>query len=192
MTAVDKVVNHRHASPIDHRQERQESNADTVSLSGWGGVPRADCRLYAPASESDLRALFLRHSTLIARGNGRAYGDAALNSEATVLMRRFNRVLSFDEAEGVIVCEAGVLLSDILAIALPRNWFPPVVPGTKYVTVGGMIAADVHGKNHPQAGSFARHVCWIELMTAGGTIVRCSPAEQVDLFEASLGGIRHR
>jgi len=185
---VGRVINHWRAGFVDG-QERLVINDDTVSLSGWGGVPRADCRLYAPTSEGDLRALLLKHSNLIARGNGKAYGDAALNADATVMMRQFNRILSFDDAEGVIVCEAGVLLSDILAITLPRSWFPPVVPGTKYVTVGGMIAADVHGKNHPHAGSFARHVCWIDIMTGDGTIVRCSPAEEVDLFEASLGGM---
>jgi FAD/FMN-containing dehydrogenase len=125
----------------------------------------------------------------IARGNGRAYGDAALNPEGTILTRRFNRFINFNQASGLLVCEAGTLLSDILSVFTPRGWFVPVTPGTKHVTIGGMVAADVHGKNHCHAGSFARHVSWIEVMIADGSIVRCSPVEHTELFEATLGGM---
>jgi len=178
-------------APVAARAQglRSADRPAAVALSGWGRFPRASCRLYAPASEGELGALVAGQPSLIARGNGRAYGDAALNPAATVAMRRFNRILSFDEREGLIVCEGGALLSDVIAVALPSGWFPPVVPGTKHVSVGGMVAADIHGKNHPRAGSFARHVRALDMMLGDGTIVRCSPSERPALFEATLGGM---
>src|SRR6476661_4805956 len=124
---IDRAVGRRWTDPIP---AAARSRRDTVVLSGWGRFPRTECRLFAPTSESDLRLLLAEHPSLIARGNGRAYGDAALNPAATVAMRRFDRILSFNEATGLIVCEAGSLLSDIIAAVLPRGWFPPVVPGT--------------------------------------------------------------
>lgn len=183
---IDRDTARRWTRPIPTPADGQR---DKVALSGWGRFPRSACRLFAPASENDLSSLLAAHPTLIARGNGRAYGDAALNPAATVAMRHFERILAFDEATGLVVCEAGALLSDIIAAVLPRGWFPPVIPGTKHVSVGGMVAADVHGKNHPHAGSFAHHVCWIEVMIGDGTVMRCSPMERLELFEATLGGM---
>jgi FAD/FMN-containing dehydrogenase len=145
--------------------------------------------VYEPESEPDLRDWLSESQSTIARGNGRAYGDAALNPDCTILTRRFNRFIAFDEESGLLTCEAGILLSEILKIFVPRGWFVPVTPGTKHVTVGGMVAADVHGKNHVSAGSFARHVAWIDLMIADGTIVRCAPDQNSDLFEATPGGM---
>src|SRR5687768_13727966 len=122
-------------------------------LSGWGRYPRLECRISQPRTEIDLKAR-IAEGHLIARGNGRAYGDSALRAKNTVDMRGFNRLLAFDSETGQLVLEAGVLLQDVIAVFLPRGWFPPVTPGTKFVTIGGMIAADVHGKNHHKHGSF--------------------------------------
>ena len=161
----------------------------SVELSGWGRFPRVACNVFEPTSEPNLRGGLRDIPSIIARGNGRAYGDAALNPEGTILTRRFNRFIAFDETSGLLACEAGILLSEVLEVFVPRGWFVPVTPGTKHVTVGGMVAADVHGKNHHHAGSFARYVCWIDVMIADGTTVRCSSSQNAELFEATLGGM---
>ena len=114
-----------------------------MKLSGWGRYPALDCEVSPLRGPDGLEALFARGGSWIARGAGRAYGDAALNPELTVSMLDMNRLRAFDPRTGVLECEAGVLLADILDIFVPRGWFPPVVPGTKFVTVGGMIAAAV-------------------------------------------------
>jgi FAD/FMN-containing dehydrogenase len=158
-------------------------------LSGWGRFPRVDCRVLEARDTGDVKAAIQREPSLIARGNGRAYGDAALNPRATLLLRRMERLVDFDPTTGLLICEAGTLLADIIALFVPRGWFPPVTPGTKYVTIGGMVAADVHGKNHHVAGSFGCHVVWIDLALADGRTVRCSQHEHADLFAATLGGM---
>ncbi len=126
---------------------------------------------------------------VIARGLGRAYGDCALNQRATIDMTGFRRMLSFDSETGLLVVEAGVSLADIIKTFLPRGWFPPVTPGTKYVTVGGMIAADVHGKNHHQRGSFSGFVEWIDILGSDGDVKRASRGENSDLFAFTMGGM---
>ena len=161
---------------------------DGQMLAGWGQFPRARCRVIT-ASGADLSRRVGAEAQLIARGNGRAYGDAALNRQATLLTGRHDRLLGFDAGSGILTCESGVLLSDILDRFIPLGWFVPVTPGTKLVTIGGMVAADVHGKNHHMAGSFSRHVLWLELIGADGSRTRCSAQENPDLFFATCGGM---
>ncbi|MDR3435509.1 FAD-binding oxidoreductase [Telmatospirillum sp.] len=158
-------------------------------LSGWGGYPRVECRVLEAGEPDELGATLARNSSLIARGQGRAYGDAALNPQATLRTLRCDRILAFDPSTGRITCEAGVSLEDIIRTFLPRGWFPPVTPGTKFVTIGGMIAADVHGKNHHVEGTFGRHVTSLELMLEDGMIVTCSRDRHADLFAATCGGM---
>ncbi len=159
-----------------------------MTLSGWGRYPRIDAKLNAPRSEDEVRALVLQGDA-IARGNGRAYGDSAVSSHNTLHMQHFNRMLSFDGDRGQLVAEAGVLLADIINAFLPLGWFPYVTPGTKFVTLGGMIAADVHGKNHHKDGSFGNYVDWIDVLVSDGSIKRCSRSENTDLFEWTVGGM---
>ncbi len=159
-----------------------------MTLSGWGRYPREECAVSNPRSEDDLRALVTKGS-LIARGNGRAYGDCAQNRAATVDMRRFNRMLAFDPVMGQLVVEAGVLLKDIIDSFLPRGWFPPVTPGTKFVTVGGMVAADVHGKNHHRDGSFGAFIDWLDVLGSDGEVRRCSTEDEAELFGWTIGGM---
>jgi FAD/FMN-containing dehydrogenase len=128
-------------------------------------------------------------TSLIARGNGRAYGDAALNPACVLETRPSDRILAFDAVSGLITCEAGLLLSDLLDFAVPRGFFPPVTPGTKFVSIGGMIAADVHGKNHHGAGAFGRHIETLSLLGADGVIRTCSRTENTELFQATQGGM---
>ena len=163
--------------------------ATRTRLTGWGHFPVIHGILEQPRTIDELCARVRSGRPMIARGNGRAYGDAALNEHGTVSMLRFNRLLNFDERSGRLVCESGVLLDDVLNVFVPRGWFPPVTPGTRWVTLGGMIAADVHGKNHPAAGSIGAHVEWFDLMTADGEIVRCSRESHPALFVATLGGM---
>lgn len=161
---------------------------ETHVLAGWGNYPRAACRL-VHAGGAALPALVAAEPSLIARGNGRAYGDAALNQRATLMMDRHDRILAFDPATGRVRAEAGVMLADILDLFLPRGFFPPVTPGTKLVTLGGMVAADVHGKNHHVDGSFCRHVEALELILPDGAMVACTPTQNADLFQATCGGM---
>lgn len=160
-----------------------------MRLAGWGRYPVLEARTHAPRNVEALRDLVLSEHSVIARGNGRAYGDSAINPLATIEMRHLNKMISFDPSSGQLVAESGVLLGDIIAGFLPRGWFPMVTPGTKFVTLGGAIAADVHGKNHHKDGSFRTCVDWIEVMGADGKVHRCSRDEDPTLFDHTLGGM---
>ncbi|WP_397542649.1 FAD-binding protein [Roseovarius salis] len=159
-----------------------------MRLSGWGRYPVADCAVTAPRDEAGLRRA-QENGPLIARGNGRAYGDSAMNRTNTIAMHKFDRMIAFDAATGLLTAEAGVLVGDIIDAFLPRGWFPPVTPGTKFVTLGGAIAADVHGKNHHLDGGFGNFVEWIELMVQDGSVIRATPEENADLFRSTVGGM---
>lgn len=159
-----------------------------MKLSGWGRYCAVETDYIRPRSEAAL-ALSLRQGDAVARGNGRAYGDSAVGSARTVGMLAFNHMLGFDEQTGVLEAEAGVLLSDIIATFLPRGWFPMVTPGTKFVTLGGMIAADVHGKNHHKDGSMAACLHWVDVMDQAGQVRRCSPTQNADLFAWTPGAM---
>jgi FAD/FMN-containing dehydrogenase len=160
-----------------------------MMLSGWGRYPRAECRVIAPRERADLLTVIRTQNSLIARGNGRSYGDSALNPVTTLAMRHCDRFIAFNPETGVLEAESGALLSDVLETYVPRGWFPAVTPGTKFVTLGGMIAADVHGKNHHKAGSFGSYVESLDLGLADGRVLRCSRSENTNLFEATLGGM---
>jgi FAD/FMN-containing dehydrogenase len=128
--------------------------------------------------------------TVLPHGMGRSYGDSCLDQGGTLLLTRgLSRFISFDAATGLLACEAGVTLGEILARFAPLGFFPPVLPGTKYVTVGGAIANDIHGKNHHRAGTFGAHVTRFELARSDGARLRCSPTENAELFAATIGGL---
>lgn len=158
-------------------------------LAGWGRYPVAQCSVASPGSRREAAEGLAPGPALIARGNGRSYGDSSLSPGVTVATGKLDRMLGFDEASGLLVCEAGVLLADIIDALLPRGWFPPVTPGTKLVTVGGLIASDVHGKNHHGEGSFCDHLGWVDLAIGDGEVLRCSAQEHPDLFAATCGGM---
>jgi FAD/FMN-containing dehydrogenase len=123
-------------------------------------------------------------------GNGRSYGDVCQNEGGTLLdTRALDRFIGFDAERGILDCEAGVLLEQIIDCFAPRGWFPAVTPGTAFVTVGGAIANDVHGKNHHRAGTFGHHVLEFELLRSDGTVLQCSPQQHADWFAATLGGL---
>ena len=164
----------------------------TQSLSGWGRYPVESCHVFRPEKRSEVAATLASglQSSYIPRGLGRSYGDAALNENAGVIWHvLLNRFLSFDSASGVLECESGVSLAEIIQYFLPRGWFLPVTPGTKFVTVGGAIAADIHGKNHHQDGSFSNFVLDFRLLAPTGEVLLCSPAAHPEIFWATVGGM---
>jgi decaprenylphospho-beta-D-ribofuranose 2-oxidase len=160
-------------------------------LTGWGRYPSAESDIYRPEKIAELAAVVTADATpLIARGAGRAYGDAALNAQSRVVdMQRLDRMLAFDPATALLRAEAGVTISEIIDVFLPRGFFPPVTPGTRFVTLGGSLAADVHGKNHHRDSSLASHVTWLDLMLASGEVRRCSREQNPELFWATVGGM---
>ena len=160
-----------------------------TELAGWGRYPRHRTEVLEPNSPSALPRLLQDRSGVIARGNGRAYGDAAIGEEVTLSARGLDRLRSFDPATGRLTAEAGVLLADILEAFAARGFFPPVVPGTKLVTVGGMIASDVHGKNHHRDGGFGDHLEELSLLVPGGRVLTCSRTQNPELFAATIGGM---
>lgn len=154
----------------------------------WGRYPAVAQRLL-PLNDR-LAALPALEGTALPYGNGRSYGDSCLNPGGTLLLSRaLDRFIEFDPATGALTCESGVTLDEILRLALPHGWFLPVTPGTRYATVGGAIANDVHGKNHHRAGTFGHHVDAFELLRSDGTRRELSPNDPSGLFEATVGGL---
>ena len=158
-------------------------------IGGWGRFQPIDARVLEPGSAQDLaRAIHLGGGGLIARGLGRSYGDSSL-APTLLSTRRLDHFLRFEASNGLLTCESGVSLDEILRHFVPRGWFLPVTPGTRFVTIGGAIAGDVHGKNHQHAGSFSRHVTSLELILASGECLTVSPQHHRELFEATCGGM---
>jgi FAD/FMN-containing dehydrogenase len=156
------------------------------TLSGWGRLPEPGRERF----DENLEALTA--GAMLSRGMGRSYGDSSLPAnpaDKIANSRCANRILSFDMNSGVLRAEAGLTLVDLVRLMLPRGWFPPVVPGTKFVTVGGMVASDVHGKNHHREGCFGAHVRALRLRLADGRLVECSRESDADLFDGSIGGM---
>ncbi|KLN62031.1 FAD-linked oxidase [Kiloniella spongiae] len=159
-------------------------------ISGWGQYPDAEAEILNPVSGDALQRNLQDEDakSFIARGLGRSYGDSSLSS--TVISTKYlNRFHSFDDETGILSCDAGVSLDDILDVFVPKGWFPTVTPGTRFVTVGGAIASDVHGKNHHNVGTFCDHVLSFRILIASGEIFNCSPSENRDLFLATCGGM---
>ncbi len=164
----------------------------SAKLTGWGRTEPTVAELAEPRSADDVAGLVkgVSRGGVIARGLGRSYNNAAQNDGGLVISTSGMRdVLSFDPQSGVVSCEAGVSLEQLMTDLLPSGWFVPVSPGTRKVTVGGAIAADVHGKNHHSAGSFARHVLSFDLLTADGAVRTVTPESDPDVFWATAGGM---
>lgn len=153
-------------------------------------TPPASKAIGATEAIALLRSAKAANGSLLAYGNGRSYGDSCQNyAGAVVDMRPFNRIRSFDVGSDVIEADAGVLLSDIIAYAAPQGFFPAVVPGTQFVTLGGAIANDIHGKNHHRRGTFGCHVEALTLLRSDGREYHCSATSNPHLFAATIGGM---
>ncbi len=164
-----------------------------LAYASWGRVPRstpARVRRMRPGSEALPAGPSVSGSSMLTYGQGRSYGDACLNNGGTLLdASALDRILEFDAGTGVLRCEAGVTLAALLAVTVPQGWFLPVTPGTTFVSLGGAIANDVHGKNHHRDGSFGRFVRRFELWRSDGGRLVCSPEDNADLFRATVAGL---
>src|ERR1700760_1397053 len=156
----------------------------------WGRFPKLFAEVRSLFWKEDFPTSLDAGAKILAVGMGRSYGDVCLLQHGTLLHTpNLDRLISFDAQTGRLRCEAGVTLAQILDFAVPRGWFLPVSPGTKYVTVGGAIANDIHGKNHHVAGTFGLHTLCFELVRSDGTHVLCSPTENAEWYAATIGGL---
>jgi decaprenylphospho-beta-D-ribofuranose 2-oxidase len=156
-------------------------------ITNWNNYPVVEADEISFDYSQDLSAKLNGHPT-IPHGNGRCYGDASL-STSVINTLRFDKILSFDVQRGIITCQSGILLSDLLKVIVPRGWFLPVTPGTKFITIGGAVASDVHGKNHHVDGSFSFHIATMSVLTGTGETIQCSRSVHPDLFWATCGGM---
>lgn len=157
-------------------------------VTNWGNFPVVEKEIKSDDHLNNIKEFIKNHNEVIARGNGRCYGDASLG-EAIFSTKRLNKFISFDRLNGVLECEAGVLLSEILEVIVPQGYFLYVTPGTQLITIGGAIASNVHGKNHHFEGSFCDYVTEFSIMVENGTIMKCSRDQNAELFWASIGGM---
>jgi decaprenylphospho-beta-D-ribofuranose 2-oxidase len=155
-------------------------------ITNWNHYPVVEADEISFDYNLELSSKLNGHPT-IPHGNGRCYGDASL-STSVINTLRYDKILSFDAQQGIITCQSGILLSDLLQVIVPYGWFLPVTPGTKFITVGGAVASDVHGKNHHVDGSFSRHVLSMSVLTGVSELV-CSKNQYPDLFWATCGGM---
>ncbi|MBN8650832.1 MAG: FAD-binding oxidoreductase [Cytophagales bacterium] len=157
-------------------------------ITNWNNYPREKAKVSSPVFAHDFDTTLADNSAFIVRGNGRCYGDASLGA-SVVSSLKFNRILNFDAVHGIITCQSGLLLSDVLELTMPKGWFLPVTPGTRFITVGGAVASDVHGKNHHKDGSFSQHVIALKILTPAGAIIHCSATENSEYFWFTCGGM---
>ncbi len=157
-------------------------------VTNWGNFPIVEKNMKSEDSLQKIKDFVTSNNEVIARGNGRCYGDASLG-ENIFSTHRLNKFISFDHLNGIVECESGVLLSEILEIVIPQGYFLHVTPGTKFITIGGAIASDVHGKNHHAEGCFSEFVKEFSLMKSNGEVVVCSKDQNVDDFWATIGGM---
>ena len=162
----------------------------TTAPASWGRYPSSQPRCLLPCRDAQMPTLPAEPQFCLPFGNGRSYGDVCLNNGGTLLLARgLDRFIAFDPATGILRAEAGVLLSEILALIVPQGWFLSVTPGTQMITLGGAIANDVHGKNHHWTGSFGCHVRAFELRRSTGEQLLCTPIQNADWFRATVGGL---
>jgi FAD/FMN-containing dehydrogenase len=157
-------------------------------IANWGNYPAMESDERSFAFDEQLKQVVASEGSFIPRGNGRCYGDASL-ADITVSTLKYDKILSFDTENGILECQSGITLDQVLEVIVPKGWFLPVTPGTKFITVGGAIASDVHGKNHHVDGCFSHHVHEMDILLANGETIRCTPSLHTDLFEATCGGM---
>lgn len=158
-------------------------------LQSWNNIPKV--RNSNTIEYNHTKTIkFNKNTTYLPRGLGRSYGDVCLNNDGfLILTDNLNSIINFDYKNGTIECESGVSLNEILRIITPLGWFLPVVPGTSFVTVGGAIANDIHGKNHHKRGTFGNFVESFELLRSNGEVKTCTQDQNLDYFSSTIGGL---
>jgi len=159
-----------------------------MQIANWGNFPTIEAEVNDFSFEDEARHQINKLDCLIPRGLGSSYGDASLQADVLSSLH-YQRFIAFDQQNGILTCEAGLSLVEIIQQLVPKGWFLPVSPGTKYVTIGGAIASDIHGKNHHKEGTFGDHVQNIKLLLADGSLVNCGPEQNQQLFQATCGGM---
>jgi len=159
-----------------------------MKIHGWGRFPRVEAQLHIPRTRAECASIIQCHDTVTPRGNGRGYGDSALGDIITQ-SSHLDHYIEFNPTTGILRCEAGVLLNDILDLIVPSGWFLPVTPGTSLASIAGCIASDVHGKNHHGSGTFSQYILSFDLMLGSGEILTVSKSNFPDLFRATCGGM---
>lgn len=159
-----------------------------MKIHGWGNYSAINAQVLKPKKINDVQSLITNNDKIIARGLGRSYGDSANNS-VVVDTTNLNKITKFDKVKGLITCESGVSINEINKIIIPNGWFMPVTPGSSYITIGGAVASDVHGKNHHLEGTFSNHILFVDLMLSDGEIITISSTLNSELFQATCGGM---
>jgi decaprenylphospho-beta-D-ribofuranose 2-oxidase len=159
-----------------------------MKVSNWGKYPEVEASVFEYNDVQKYPTLIGENDHMIPRGMGRCYGDSALAKNILSTLK-LNHLLAFDEEKGILTCEAGVTFEEVIRLFIPKGWFMPVSPGTKFITIGGAIASDIHGKNHHAKGTFSNHVYWMEIILPNGEIKKCSATENADLFALTCGGM---
>jgi FAD/FMN-containing dehydrogenase len=173
----------------DHLYEgRNDFQMMKKTIANWGNYPVIQTEERSFSFTEQIQDTLENGHGLIARGNGRCYGDASL-APHTISTLHFDKIISFDAVHGIFECQSGITLDKVLEVIVPKGWFLPVTPGTKFITVGGAVASDVHGKNHHVDGSFSAHVLDMDVRTGTGETLTCSPSQNEDLFWATCGGM---
>jgi decaprenylphospho-beta-D-ribofuranose 2-oxidase len=157
-------------------------------IANWGNFPVMESEEKSFSFSEQIKDSLNQTASIIARGNGRCYGDASLE-KYTLSTLKYDKILFFDVEQGIFECQSGITLDKILEVIVPKGWFLPVTPGTKYITVGGAVASDVHGKNHHVDGSFSAHVLEMDVLLSSGETLTCSTTQYPDLFWATCGGM---
>ena len=161
---------------------------ESTILSGWGNNKKILCKVIKPQSLKELKKIIGQKKNIIPRGLGRSYGDSSLQKNCVVKLDNFNKILNFDKKKGIIALQAGITLKKLLEKIIPNRWFVPVSPGTKFLTLGGMVASNVHGKNQHQSGCFINHIFEIKLLHKN-KILTLSKLKNRELFYATCGGM---
>jgi FAD/FMN-containing dehydrogenase len=159
-----------------------------MKITNAGNYPIVDTTVVSVKSSNAVHLVLQNADNCIVRGMGNGIGDSAMNQNLVLSALGLDKIISFDQTTGVLVAQSGVTLEDISNAFIPLGWFLATVPGTSKVSLGGAVAADVHGKNHHVAGSFSNHVLWFQMVTADGELSYCSPTSNPDLFHATCGG----
>ena len=159
------------------------------NFNSWNNLPSSNFKREYFEYKNN-QSLIYSNKKVIPRGLGRSYGDVCINDNGKlILTNKLNSILDFDINNGVIECESGISINELLNSIIPKNWFLPVVPGTSFVTIGGAVANDIHGKNHHKLGSFGNSILSFEILRSDGEILNCSPSENSNLFYATIGGL---